>query len=485
MALTHAEEDRWRLVGPALAAAVLVVAALVRATNFVGICRLDMFRYLELSNHVLLGGSLFDENVFYASSRLPLMGPLIASNAALGWGEWASVLWPFICSLGTVLVVMLLGRELWDWPTGLIAGLFAAVITIEVELGTQLLPDPIQAFFTVLAIYCAVRAITVDERWGRWAIGAGFALGLAYLTRVNAIIFLPGVLVVGAILDRSRWKRSLWALVGLAGALAGAAAVFFVLSGDPFIDWRRTAEFYAEYQQTGFFEREESFFELMRMTPSLRWVLPLLALGTVYAAIDRKSRSVLMLVWAFGFWFYLDVVSAWHGLDNSYRYAEPLVAPALLLAAAAVGSVLRPPSAAWRKAAVALALIGVLVSMNSLTPDVVEGFRGNTRWTAVRSVAETLAPYQPATVWVDSRFDLYALNYYSGFAFDRDTIEPPDAPVNSRARLFLTEELPFSEGPGDYLVTTASVDPERFEEVAGFPQRYDTLTVWRHAAGRP
>ncbi len=438
-----------------------------------------MFRYLELSNHVLSGGSLFDESVFYASSRLPLIGPLLASNALLGWGEWASVLWPFICSLGTVLVTILLGRELWGWRTGLIAGLIMAVMPMQAELGTQLLPDPIQGFFTVLAVYCAVRAIIRDERWLTWAIGAGFALGLAYLTRVNAIVFLPGILAVGAILDRTRWKRSLWALAGLGAALVAAAAVLFALTGDPIIDWRRTAEFYASYQQTGFFEREETFLELMLTTPSLIWVLPLLTLGAIYAAFDQKGRSVLMLVWALGFWFYLDVVSGWHGLDNSYRYAEPLVAPTVLLASAGIATAARSKVHIARRLLVGLALVLMLNSMHALVPDTVKGFQKNTRWAAVRSVSDVLDEHQPATVWVTSRYDLYSLNYYSGFAFDRNTLEPPDAPVNGSARLFLDTEVPYSEEPGTFLVTIGEVDPAHFDEVASFEQRNDTLTVWR------
>ncbi len=475
--------DRWRITGPVLTVLVLGLAAWVRATNFVGICRLDMFRYLELSNHVLSGGSLFSENVFYASSRLPLIGPLLASNAVFGWGEWASVGWPFACSLGTVLVTILLGRELWGWRVGLVAGLMTAIIPIQVELGTQLLPDPIQAFFTVLAIYCAVRAVTRDgDRWHGWALAAGFALGLAYLTRVNAIVFLPGVLAVGAILRPDRWKRSLWALAGLVGALAAAAFVFFLLTGDPFIDWRRTAEFYSGYRDTGFHTQDSSFFELMLTTPSLVWVPYLMVIGTIYAAIDRQRRSLLMLVWAFGFWFYLDVVSGWHGLDDSYRYAEPLVVPAILLASAAFARPVELRKPILYALGSGLALVVVLSSMHSLTPDAVKQFTGNTRWTAVRAVADTLEREQPATVWVTERWDLYALNYYSGFAFDRDTLSSPDADVNASARLFFTDETPYPAEPGTFLVTADPVEEEHFEFVDGFEQRYETLAIWRRLA---
>lgn len=58
-----------------LFASVMALALVVRLVCFVGIVRLDMFRYVELSNHVLSGGSLFDKNVFYASSRLTLLAP--------------------------------------------------------------------------------------------------------------------------------------------------------------------------------------------------------------------------------------------------------------------------------------------------------------------------------------------------------------------------------------------------------------------------
>ena len=321
-----------------LFASVLLVALAVRLVLFVGIVRLDMFRYLEMSNHVLSGGSLFDKTVYYYSGRLALVGPLFLFNRIFGFSELASVLWPLLCSLASVTGVFFIGRELYGSRVGLLAALGMALVPLQVELGTQVLPDPIEGGFLVLAVLFGIFAITRDRGWRWWAIGSGAALALAYFTRVNAIIFLPGILVIGAILKPSRWRRSLWALAGVVGVLAGAAVIFWALSGDPLVDWHRTAQFYSSYAGTGFVFREQRFWRQMLNVRqyATAWLLPVLALGTSWALARRQRASWLMLVWAYAFWIYLDVISPLHGLDTSYRYVEPLVPPVLLLFSAGV-----------------------------------------------------------------------------------------------------------------------------------------------------
>lgn len=429
-----------------LLAGIIVFAAAVRLWSFAGIVRLDSLRYMEVANHVFSGGSLFDPQVFYASSRLTLFVPLLASVKLGGWGEHVATAWPLLCSLIAVFAVWLAGRELYGPRVGLLAAFGMACVPIEIELATQLLPDPLEGAFIVLSVALAILAITRDRYWRAAAIGAGVALGAAYFTRVNVLVFLPGILAVGAILDTAKWKRSLWALAGLAGVLVAAAITFWFLSGDPFIDWTRTSSFYSDYSSGGFIFRGERFWRQFLTVIPLLWLYPALALGTGWAILDRSRATWLTLAWVYGFWFYLDVVSPLHGLDTSYRYAEPMVAPTLILFAGAVWWLygVFPRVVRWVPVVTAVLCFALVVPVGHTLG---VKWRRTARWQAVRRAAiEVTKPGDTTPVIVQSPYIPEAINYYAGYTLGRDTLEPADAPVNEGTRLFTEAERPFRPG---------------------------------------
>lgn len=465
-------------------AGVLAFATVLRAWMFVGIVRIDSFRYVEVSHHVLSGGSLFDKGVFYASSRLSMFGPLIASNALFGYGEWASVAFPFVCSLGAVLVVYALGRELVDERVGLLAALGMAVAPIEVELGTQLLPDAIEALFVPLAVLFVVLAVRRERGWAWWAAASGASLALAYFARVNALVFLPGLLVVGLLLDRSRWKRTLPALAGFAAVLAVGAVAFWLLSGDPFADWTRTGQFYSAYQTSGFLQRGAPYVWLLFRQIAVFWVGPMMVVGVVWAFVRRRRAETLLAVWAVGFLSYLDIVSPLHGLASSYRYVEPLVAPVLLLFASGVTGIADRLRSArgerWGRVAVATACL-LLAALIVPARAVTGAWRDAPRWTSVRSIAGVLTREFPSEkIFVDDALVLVALDYYSGYTRGRDTLAPLTAPTNRDARLFLTSERPITSSDSGVLVSVKGLPAGvSGAQVIAYPTPDGRLAVWR------
>jgi 4-amino-4-deoxy-L-arabinose transferase-like glycosyltransferase len=451
---------------------------------FVGIVRLDSFRYVEVSHHVLSGGSLFDKSVFFASSRLSLFAPLIASNALFGYGEWACVLFPFVCSLGAVLVVYALGRELVDERVGLLAALGMAVAPLEVELGTELLPDTIESLFVPLAVLCVVLAVRRERGWAWWAAASGVSLALAYFARVNALVFLPGLLIVGIVLEPSRWKRTLPALAGLGGVLALGAVTFWLLSGDPFVDWTRAGQAYSAYQSDGFLERSAPYVWLICRQVAIFWVGPAMVAGLAWALVRRRRAETLLALWAVGFLVYLDVVSPLHGLASSYRYVEPLVAPVLLLFAAGtigVASWLRSRYGVWW-GRVAVALVCVLLAA-LLVPArmVTTAWRDKPRWASVRSIGALLTrEHDDTVVYVDDPYVFVALDFYTGYSYDRDALAALDGPVNRGARLFLTSERSPTASDRGVLVSVRGLpDGVRGTAMGAYATPDGRLTAWR------
>lgn len=98
------------------------------------------------------------------------------------------------CVLGAAACYLIarLGVMLSGFPTGLLAGLLAAVYWPFVYFDGLLLTVVLEVFLNVLLLLLLVRAGR-GEGWWRFAV-AGAVWGLAALTRPNVLAFAPGVL---------------------------------------------------------------------------------------------------------------------------------------------------------------------------------------------------------------------------------------------------------------------------------------------------
>jgi 4-amino-4-deoxy-L-arabinose transferase-like glycosyltransferase len=122
------------------------------------------------------------------------------------------------------------------------------------------------AAFLACAVYALIRSDGMRGRW--WAIACGASLGLMLLSRTMAVAFVPGVLVVGALMILVRHKDDLWPRLlnlGLAiVAMALVAATWYWNNLDPVVDYLTSygygeqAQYYGEDQSTLSWARFES-----------------------------------------------------------------------------------------------------------------------------------------------------------------------------------------------------------------------------------
>jgi hypothetical protein len=134
-----------------------------------------------------------------------------------------------LVDLATVLLVYLLGRQLFGRHVGLLAAAFLAFNVMHVQLARFFAVDPYMSFFVVAAVLCLVLYVQVRRNQVEGAVvgqipaspylfGAAVAIGLAVGSKFAAILlFLP--LLLAVILDRRRSGRQ------QVGLLLGAAAV--------------------------------------------------------------------------------------------------------------------------------------------------------------------------------------------------------------------------------------------------------------------
>ncbi len=123
----------------------------------------------------------------------------------------------FICA-GSVIVMGLLGRRLMGPAAGLVAAGCAALSPLWIQWGGRLLSESVYLIVIPCLLWVALECVD-RPRW--WIFGAmGLMIGVATLTRSEAIGFLVLLGVPLAIMGATEWRRrATYGLAILVGAL--------------------------------------------------------------------------------------------------------------------------------------------------------------------------------------------------------------------------------------------------------------------------
>jgi YYY domain-containing protein len=103
--------------------------------------------------------------------------------------------WSALFQLLSIVIVFLIGRRVHDWRVGLLAALLLALSALPIQIAHFFTVDSATAFFTLLALYWAVRAA---QNGGIGSFSAlGLSIGAAMACRVTmATLGLAGLLAV-------------------------------------------------------------------------------------------------------------------------------------------------------------------------------------------------------------------------------------------------------------------------------------------------
>ncbi|HEV8361601.1 MAG TPA: STT3 domain-containing protein [Candidatus Thermoplasmatota archaeon] len=131
------------------------------------------------------GGDAQNHAVACPADALPSQATCVST-----W--WVTVASPAVFGAVTVLLVVLIGRELWDIRAGLLAGFLAATSTSHIERSVLGFADhdSFVLFFIVLAFYFYLKSLHAsrENRWvQRWGDMAQVKEGLASYWRANQL----------------------------------------------------------------------------------------------------------------------------------------------------------------------------------------------------------------------------------------------------------------------------------------------------------
>jgi 4-amino-4-deoxy-L-arabinose transferase-like glycosyltransferase len=189
----------------------------------------DEGRYAEIPREMLESGDFITPRLNYVKyfEKPPLFYWLTAGSMALfGQKEWAVRLVPAVAGFLTLLLVMGLGKRIFDGRTGVMAAWIYLTSIIPTVLAR-------------LPIIDGVFSLILTATWGTWWLGykaqtkpsrsvwyctSWACLGLAVMTKGIAAIALTGLIVGGFIICRRDW-RALLSMAWVPGLLIFAVIV--------------------------------------------------------------------------------------------------------------------------------------------------------------------------------------------------------------------------------------------------------------------
>ena len=201
----------------------------------------DMATYKKLSEEILAGK--FKGEYYYQPFYYAIFLPTV--KLIFGKGVWALLAVQCLLSALTVLLTGLAARSIRGPRAGVFAATLAAFSSIMALYVPYFLIATLQTFWMALILYLCVDILAKRRRttlpsplWDRcvdWA-RVGLVLGFAILTRGNAWLLLPGVLLAALVAEHrapsaNRLKKIIPAAVLLA---------FVIIPQIPF-SWRNTA----------------------------------------------------------------------------------------------------------------------------------------------------------------------------------------------------------------------------------------------------
>ncbi len=187
--------------------------------------------YLQ-HGEILAGESPDNYNEF--DFRPPLLSLMLGAVFSLGQGLTAAhALVAFLSSLGIILVFML-GGEMFDQGTGVVAALVYGFSPLRLDLAHDIMVDSFLPVFWLAATYSFYRAVKSDGDLSLYALSGSFT-GLAVLVKFTSLALFP-LLVLLYLAHRvleSGWDfRQVFEVRQIGVLLSG-----FLLALSPYLAW--------------------------------------------------------------------------------------------------------------------------------------------------------------------------------------------------------------------------------------------------------
>jgi hypothetical protein len=344
-------------------AGLMTIAVILRLAAFQGYSDSDPRHYSTLANNLAHGVLQIPHYggppVF--PLRLGVYAPAASLIRIFGLSEVTLVAYPFVVSIAGCLLAYVLSRRFGNPLAGLIGLSVLAVLPIDIQMASLLLPDAIAAFWANVAI--ALACVALDSSNSRrsvfFGVMSGVFFGVSWLCKESVVYLVPFVVLLVLVLHGesglSARTTSMIAIgVGSITVLLAETVFYRSITGDLLFRFHATERNYVQ-NAVWFFDQSSPYFgwdsggyakalvkRLFFTGPrdmlfnSRMIFLPALAiLGAGWAVVFRRRSFVISTIWLISllvmFNFMTSSFTTYQPLPLLDRYLYPILLPCLVL----------------------------------------------------------------------------------------------------------------------------------------------------------
>lgn len=266
----------------------------------------------------------------WLATQHPPLSPIIYGQFVRLLGEtlFAARLVSLLLSLATSLLTYLIGTDLYDKKTGLLAAWLLFTFPLLVRLSATAMVEPLLVFFFTLTLYLTL--LWVRHRTWPYLVIAGVFLGLGLFTKYTMVFVLP--IMVGFVLLRGTRKQKIQLAAALTavGLLCGVAWMLVGSRIEILQTQYETLRHYAGLVMTNEYGRNLLFETITNRLPSALGVynISFIALGGALLVTRRTRADWLVILWLTAVWLPLLLT-----LPDHRYFMSSFPAIAILMAA--------------------------------------------------------------------------------------------------------------------------------------------------------
>ena len=206
---------------------------------YTGVVASDDLMYLQALSTVP-AGQRPNPGWWYIYVRFVQWGPLLAITKLLPAQPWAMGVASLLATMGTLLVIRRIAREVLGLRPAIIAACLVgySLIPPVTAAASVAVPDPVATLLAWLGVWLAARSLLRADA-GRALLHcalAGFIIGLGYNAKETVAAFVGGLLLFTALRRRREpwaWRRAAALVGGAVTYLVIETLVLWWLAGDP------------------------------------------------------------------------------------------------------------------------------------------------------------------------------------------------------------------------------------------------------------
>ena len=180
-----------------LMAFILSIAVAIRIIFFIGFGLGDDSIYAGVVRNIMHGGFKTIDLNYGMNYRIGLYLPILLFFSMFGISDFSYVLYPLLASLGSIIVIYFIGKELFGKATGVIAAILLALCPFDVVFASTLTIDILTSFFVALSVLLFLKGDScTGKKYILFFVLSSIFLFYSYLIKIPSYFILCCLVII-------------------------------------------------------------------------------------------------------------------------------------------------------------------------------------------------------------------------------------------------------------------------------------------------